>query len=64
MDLGQVKPSNRELQISVSVRSQGIKVEIPNNVEWLGFLNYIFLFPRATCHIIYVILKTRSSSTS
>ena len=54
-DLGQVKPSNRELQISVSVRSQGIKVEIPNNVEWLGFFKLYISLPKSNmshyiCH--------------
>lgn len=49
MGVCQGKPPNREFQINVFVMSQIIKVEIPN-VEWLVFLNYIFLFQRATCH--------------
>lgn len=63
MGVRQGKPPNREFQINVFVMSQIIKVEIPN-VEWLVFFNYIFLFQRATCHTTYVILKTRSFSTS
>lgn len=47
MDLGQVKSPNRKFQINVFVKSQIIKVEIPNTVDWLIFLIYIFLFQKS-----------------
>lgn len=64
VDLGQVKPPNREFQINVFVVSQIMKIEIPNNIEWLIFLITFSSSKRATCYTIYVSLKTRSFSTS